>query len=141
MTEMDDLARDLLARPLLGFLAFTGLDGGPRAVPVWFVHDEDAGEVRLATQARSYKARSLAEHPRAALTVATPSPPYRMAQVTGQITVEPLEGDARLAFRRAMAVRYLGEQAGARYRDERPGEARLLRLRPERVTALDLAGI
>lgn len=138
---VDDLARDLLARPLLGFLAFTGLDGDPRAVPVWFRHDEQAGEVLLATQARSYKARSLAVAPRAALTVATPEVPYLMAQVTGEVTVEPLEGEARLAFRRAMAVRYLGQELGAAYRDDRPGEARLVRLRPARITALDLSGI
>lgn len=138
---MDDLARDLLARPLLGVVAFVGLDGDPRAVPLWFRHDADADEVRFATQARSYKARSLTLRPRAALTVATPEVPYRMAQVRGRVTVEPLVGEQRLAFRRSLAVRYLGEERGAAYRDDRAGEARLLRLHVEHVTALDLSSV
>lgn len=59
---MDDLARELLGSGCLPQIAYIGLDGDPRSVPVWVELQGD--ELVLETEPDSYKARSRRASPR-----------------------------------------------------------------------------
>lgn len=136
MNHVDRRAAELLARPILGQLAFVGLDGYPRAVPVWFAIRD--GEVRIASRPGEYKCRSLRAGGKVALTVATPEAPYLIASVVGDASVEVLPERERIVFITEMAHRYLDEERAARYLEAwgkggHPGDGDLIRIRPRDV--------
>ncbi len=133
---MDPRAADLLGRPIVGQLGFTGLDGYPHVLPVWFEYR--GGDVFIGSPANAYKGRALARDGRAALSVSTVERPYLIVSVVGDVSVERLPEPQRIEFISAMAVRYLGAEGGRRYlevwgRGGHPGDGELIRLRPKKV--------
>ena len=133
---MDPRAADLLARPIIGQLAFFGLDGYPRVIPVWFEYQ--AGEVLIASQPATYKGRALSRDGSAALTVSTVDRPYLIASAVGDATVELLAESERIEFVSAIALRYLGPEEARRYlegwsKGGHPGNGELIRLAPRQV--------
>ena len=104
---------------------------------MWFRCVDGAFEVVIAED--DVKLRHLARRPECVLVVFETVPPFRGIEVRG--TPELLEGDMTEA-RTAIASRYLGEEAGARFAAERtlkPGV--LLRLTAKTPRVWDLRSI
>lgn len=100
-----------LAALHVGVLSIARDGRGPLAVPVWYAY-EPGGDIRLTTGRDSLKATLLREAGRATLTVQNERPPYAYVTAEGAVSfgAPDRERDAR-----AIAVRYLGEEAGAAY--------------------------
>ena len=132
------VAHALLQSTIPARLAYTGRDGTPRVLPIWF---HWTGEVFvLGTRLDSAKVKALSTHPQVALTIDTESFPYQALQVRGTIEIERIEGI--VPEYEICAKRYLGEQRGqawlAQLRQAFPPMARVV-LRPAWVSLLDLA--
>ena len=125
-----------LAELHVGVLAVERPGRGPIAHPVWYVWDGD--DVIIGVEAGALKARLLEAAGRATLTVQDEAPPYRYVSVEGPVTLTPAhDGDGYDL--RSIAVRYLGEEAGAQYADATEGtyDALTVRLHPERWNTVD----
>ena len=84
------VAQALLRSTIPARLAYTGRDGTPRVLPIWF---HWTGEVFvLGTRLDSGKVKALSTYPTIALTIDTESFPYRALQVRGTIEIETIEG-------------------------------------------------
>jgi len=132
------VAQALLQSTIPARLAYTGRDGTPRVLPIWF---HWTGEVfGLGTRLDSGKVKALSTYPTVALTIDTESFPYQALQVRGTIEIETIDGI--VPEYELCAKRYLGEQRGqawiAQLRQVFPPMARLI-VRPEWVGILDLA--
>ena len=135
--DWTDELRSLLDAPSPAVLTTYRKDGSALATPVWFRCLDGAFEVVIAED--DVKLRHLARRPECVLVVFETVPPFRGIEVRG--TPELLEGDMTEA-RTAIASRYLGEEAGARFAAERtskPGV--LLRLRARNLRVWDLRSI
>lgn len=132
------VAQTLLQSTIPARLAYTGRDGTPRVLPIWF-HWTGAVFV-LGTRLDSAKVKALSTQPKVALTIDTESFPYKALQVRGTIEIETIEGI--VPEYELCAKRHLGEQRGqawiAQLRQAFPPMARII-VRPERVSVLDLA--
>ena len=117
-----------------GKLAYTGADGRPLVVPVWFIVED--GTLVFNTGKDTAKGRALARDPRAALCVDLEEPPYAFVQVQGtaELSEEP-EELVRTAT--AIGARYMGQDRAEEIgkRNGVPGEL-VVRLRPTRVIAV-----
>jgi len=136
VTEVDSRAEELLSQTILGHLGFTGLDGYPHVIAVWYEYR--GGEILVASRPDEFKCRSLQANGRAAFTVSTPEAPYGSTMVAGDATVERLPEARRIEFIGALARRYLGREAGDRYlekwsRGGHPGDGDLIRILPRRI--------
>jgi PPOX class probable F420-dependent enzyme len=124
---------DLLELPLVAVLATYFDDGTVLLSPVW--HRWRDGGFDVVTSSSDAKARHLRRDSRASIVVHEHRPPYRGVEVRGR---------ARLAragvpeATRALALRYLGEAAGAAYAERAPDDT-LIRLEPGRLRAWDFA--
>ena len=135
MADVDPDALALLEKPILGHLGFMGLDGYPRVLTVWFRHAD--GEIRIASRPGEYKCRSLRADGRAALTVATPEPPYLTLNVIADATVEPLPERERIELITSLARSYMRSELADAYLERwmkggHPGDGELIRLKPRR---------
>ena len=88
----DPVVADLLAGPNLARIAYVGLDGRPRVVPIWFQYIDD--EIRMITGPRAEKANALAANPAVALTIDSSTPPYKVLLVRGDAILDHVEGMA-----------------------------------------------
>ena len=117
-----------------GKLAYTGADGRPLVVPVWFIVED--GTLVFNTGKDTAKGRALARDPRATLCVDLEEPPYAFVQVQGtaELSEEP-EELVRTAT--AIGARYMGQDRAEEIgkRNGVPGEL-VVRLRPTRVIAV-----
>ena len=132
------VAQALLHSTIPARLAYTGRDGTPRVLPIWF---HWTGEVFvLGTRLDSAKVRALSTQPKVALTIDTESFPYQALQVRGTIEIETIDGI--VPEYELCAKRYLGEQRGqawiAQLRQALLPMARMV-VRPAWVGVLDLA--
>ncbi|WP_062434568.1 pyridoxamine 5'-phosphate oxidase family protein [Herbidospora daliensis] len=85
------IARDLLASPIPARLAYTGLDGAPRAIPIGFWWD--GAHVVMATVPASAKVGALRRDPRVAVTIDTERAwPPRALLIRGTARLETVEG-------------------------------------------------
>lgn len=95
--------RELLGRPLLGFLTVADGPVPPQPRPVWFELAED-GTVQLFTGPDTLKVKRLRRDPRASFIVAAPADEREhWVAVTGRVTIET-DGAHDLAAR--LAARY-----------------------------------
>ena len=104
--------------------------------PVWFRWTGSAFETTVG--AGDVKLRHVERDPRVALTVFEPRPPFRGLEAQG--TVEVTEEGVREA-RLSIAIRYVGQELGARYAAPRPHDGYLFRLRPARLRVWDLGDV
>jgi hypothetical protein len=75
------VAQALIHSTIPARLAYTGRDGTPRVLPIWF---HWTGEVRVpGTRFDSGKVKALSTYPMVALTIDTGSFPYQALQVRG----------------------------------------------------------
>ncbi len=86
----DPLAQELLRSPLPARLAYTGLDGFPRAIPI-AVHWTGT-HVVACTVPNSAKVPALAAHPKVALTVDTDAWPPHVLLLRGTASLETVDG-------------------------------------------------
>ena len=131
-------AQALLCSTIPARLAYTGRDGTPRVLPIWF---HWTGEVFvLGTRWDSGKVKALSTQPKVALTIDSESFPYKALQVRGTIEIETIEGI--VPEYELCAKRYLGEKRGqmwlAQFRQALLPMARLV-VRPVWAGILDVA--
>jgi len=86
----DPLAQELIWSNIPARVAYTSLDGSPRAVPLGF-HWNGAQFV-ICTIPDSPKVRALAAHPQVALTIDTLTFPPHVLLVRGSASLETVEG-------------------------------------------------
>lgn len=86
----DPLAQELLHSPLLARMAYNGIDGNPRAIPIGYLWN-GSGFV-MCTASIAPKVRALRANPRAALTIDTDTLPPRVLLVRGTTSVEIVDG-------------------------------------------------
>jgi hypothetical protein len=85
------ISRELLASSIPARLAYTGVDGDPRVVPIAFLWD--GARLVLHTLPAAAKVRALRRHPRVAITVDTQDRwPPRVLLIRGSATVELVDG-------------------------------------------------
>ena len=106
----------------------------PLAVPIWYGYSP-GGEVLLWTEADSVKHKLIRDAGRFSLTVQDEQPPYRYVTAEGDVTAIGPAEDAEV---RALAVRYLGEEAGGRFTDENlTSTSVVICMRPQRWLSTD----
>lgn len=88
----DPVVAELLSGSNLARLAYVGLDGRPRVVPIWFRHED--GAITMITGPKAEKARALAANGAVALTIDSSQPPYKVLLVNGDAEIEEVEGMA-----------------------------------------------
>jgi len=88
----DPLAQELLTSAIPARLAYVGLDGFPRAIPVGFLWDGTRFVVGTATN--SPKMQALSANPKVALTIDTNTFPPHVLLVRGAARVEIVDGVA-----------------------------------------------
>jgi hypothetical protein len=70
------ISRELLGSPIPARLAYTGVDGNPRVIPIAFRWT--GSQVVMGTVPASAKVRALRQNPRVALTIDTEGFPLRV---------------------------------------------------------------
>ena len=123
-----------LADVHVGVIAVERPERAPLAVPIWYGY-EPGGEVLLWTDADSVKHKLIRSAGRFAITVQDEQPPYKYVTAEGDVTSI---ARAEAAEVRALAVRYLGEEAGGQFADENLGPSSVvIRMRPQRWLSTD----
>jgi PPOX class probable F420-dependent enzyme len=123
-----------LAEKRVGVIAVERPGRAPLSVPIWYGY-EPGGEVLLCTDAGSLKEKLIRAAGRFAITTQVEEPPYRYVTAEGDVTaIEPATRDVL----EAIAVRYLGAEAGAAFTDQSFGASSLvIRMRPRRWLSTD----
>ncbi len=116
-------------RPRVAVLATVGPRGAPHTAPVWYRYED--GAFIVLTDRGSQKYRNVERDPRVELCIDDKQPPYHTVLVRGVAHIVPSPG---AAWRQALAVHYLGAEAGTRYVRENPNQNGIaLRITPERI--------
>ncbi|WP_066371088.1 pyridoxamine 5'-phosphate oxidase family protein [Herbidospora mongoliensis] len=85
------ISRELLGSSIPARLAYVGIDGAPRAIPIGFWWTGE--HVVMATVPKSAKVRALRHNPRVALTIDTQDAwPPRVLMIRGEARVELVDG-------------------------------------------------
>jgi len=93
-------------------------DGSPQVTPVWF--DYQNGRIRVNTEKKRVKARTLKLGAPVALAILDPDNPYRYLQVRGKVVSATENGaDAHID---SLAKKYLGQD---KYPFSQPGDVRV----------------
>jgi hypothetical protein len=120
--------------PRVAVLSIAAGERGPVASPIWFTADDD-GSLAFSVAPDSRKATLLAAEGRATLCVQNETAPYQYVTVEGPVE---LRGPTTDEFRRAEAIRYLGEELGEIYfAGVRDDAAVTFALRPQRWSSID----
>jgi len=132
----DPVAQELLNSKILARLAYTGLDGSPRVVPIWF--HWDGQQVVLGSAPSSPKVKALARGAKVALTIDEDKYPPKVLLVRGTARVEVIDG---VVPEYAEAARkYLGEEKGREWEEQSRGmygQMARIAIEPEWVKILD----
>lgn len=132
--ERDELDA-FLAEGVVCRLAVLDEQGWPYVVPAWFEWDPAEEIFWIVPREKSAWARYMARDPRVALTIDTPTPPYRKVSAQGRAEVveEPNIGGRWVEIANRMSTRYLGEH-GPDYLVPTLDQPRwLFRIRPTRL--------
>jgi PPOX class probable F420-dependent enzyme len=124
---------DLLELPLVAVLATYRADGGVLLSPVW--HRWRDGGFDVATGGGDVKVRHLQRDPRATILVYEHAPPYRGLELRTRPSLLT-QGAREVA--RAIAIRYLGPEAGEAYAAGGSDEV-VIRLEPGELRGWDFA--
>jgi hypothetical protein len=135
----DPLAQELLAAPILARLAYTGRDGMPRVVPIWF--QWTGSELVMASLPGAPKVAAIQQRTDVAVTIDTDAWPYKALMIHGKAHVDRHAGVVP-EFAQA-ARRYLGDEGGAgfleQYRKWVTDHSWRIGVRPHRVILIDFA--
>jgi Pyridoxamine 5'-phosphate oxidase len=83
-------SQDLLNGTEPARLAYTGLDGDPRAIPIGFWCEGE--QIVMATAPKAAKVAALRKHPKVALTIDTGAYPPKVLLIRGDARVDVVEG-------------------------------------------------
>lgn len=123
-----------LAEKRVGVIAVERPGRAPLSVPIWYGY-EPGGEVLLSTESGSLKEKLIRAAGRFAITTQVEEPPYRYVTAEGDVTA--IEPATREVFE-AIAVRYLGAEAGALFTEQSFGPTSVvIRMRPQRWLSTD----
>jgi PPOX class probable F420-dependent enzyme len=127
-----------LAAARIAVLAYVRSDGRPNQVPLWYSYHE--GALSFSFESTSAKVRALRKDPRVTVTVQDERPPYRAVIIDGTVEMSDLDDEAEANM--ALAVRYFGKVAAAKYesiyREAREAAGTtLVRLVPSEVKGFD----
>jgi hypothetical protein len=86
----DPIAQRLLSSPIPGRLAYTALDGTPRAIPI--AHHFDGSTLVFASPEGAPKIAALRKNPAVALTIDTTTFPPEVLLIRGTAAVEMVDG-------------------------------------------------
>ena len=131
-----ETAQRLLASPINARLAYTGLDGKPRAIPIWFHWTGE--ELVMGSFAGAAKGRALRANPDVAITIDTEGFPCDVLLLRGEASVSDVDGFVPEYVEAAR--RYLGEEGAAGFVAQFDGQpVRMIRiaLRPTWVGLID----
>lgn len=129
-----DEREQYLAGVHVGVIAVERPGRAPLAVPLWYDY-RPGGEVLLWTDTDAVKHKLIRDAGRFAITVQDEQPPYKYVSAEGDVTDI---GPAQDADVRALAVRYLGEQAGGQFADENlTSTSIVIRMRPQHWLSTD----
>ena len=125
---------DLLREPIVSIVCTLRPDGTPHVTPVW--HLVDGGQVVVAIEESSVKAKNVRHDPRVALCVATDETPQRWVQVNGTAV---LSNDRVPEVVRAVSVHYKGKAEGEPYAEQVLADRDfvLMRITPTNVFGFD----
>ena len=84
------IAQELLRDEPILHLSYTGLDGGPRVIPIGYVWD--GASFQMWTIPGSHKVPALRADPRVAITIDILGPPPRVLLVRGLATLTTVDG-------------------------------------------------
>jgi PPOX class probable F420-dependent enzyme len=130
--------QEFLAAKHVAVVSVAAEDGRPPAsVPIWYDY-APGGDVRVTTGAASRKARLITKAGTVALVVQNEEPPYAYVTVEGTVvdTTTPTPPDVL----EAIAVRYLGEEAGKQFVQSMEGHENVLfTIRPDRWLTADFS--
>jgi PPOX class probable F420-dependent enzyme len=129
----DPVVAGLLAGANLARLAYVGLDGRPRVVPIWFAYKD--GEFIMITGPKADKVPAIEANGAVALTIDSSTPPYHVLLVDGDATVEATDGMA--PEYPDVVGRYLGPAKDAYLAGMRVKTQRRIRVRPRAWRILD----
>lgn len=130
--------QEFLAGKHVAVLSVAADDGRPPAsVPIWYEHTP-AGNIRIGTSPSSRKARLIERAGTVTLVVQREEPPYQYVVVEG--TVVDTTRPSPMEVREAIAIRYLGEEAGRTFvRDFESPDNVLFTIRPDRWLSADFS--
>lgn len=138
MNSLSETARqDFLAGLHVGVLAVAADGRPPASVPIWYDY-APGGNIRISTGAASRKAKLIERAGAVTLTVQREDPPYQYVVVEGAVveTTAPTP----IEVREALAIRYLGDEAGRAFVKSMEGQQSVLfTIRPERWITADFS--
>ena len=112
--KMNKAAREqFLAGVHVGVIAVERPDRAPLATAIWYAY-EPGGEVSIFSTEDNLKVKLIRAAGRFSITVQQEQLPYKYVTAEGDVT---WVGPADEAEARAVAIRYLGEDAGNRFTD------------------------
>jgi len=133
----DPVAQEMLRSTTPAQLAYAGLDGKPRVVPIWFHWTGE--ELVLGTPPNAPKVAALRRHPEVAISIDGDSWPYKVLQIRGTARLERLD-DISPEYS-AAARRYFGPDQGQAWVEQlhQMGKQEMVRIfvRPQWVAILD----
>ena len=120
MAVIPEKYQDLLSgKKAFASIATVLSDGSPQVTPVWF--DYQNGRIRVNTEKKRVKARTLKLGAPVALAILDPDNPYRYLQVRGKVVSANENGaDAHID---SLAKKYLGQD---KYPFSQPGDVRVM---------------
>lgn len=134
---MDPVAQEMLRSTTPAHLAYGGLDGKPRVVPIWFQWTGE--DVVLGTPPQAPKVEALRKHPEVAISIDGDVWPYKVLQIRGTARLEKLD-DISPEYSTA-AKRYFGSEQGQAWIEQlrQMGKQEMVRIsvRPLWVAILD----
>ncbi|MEX2224941.1 MAG: PPOX class F420-dependent oxidoreductase [Dehalococcoidia bacterium] len=127
---LDERQLRFVAKARIATLATVRAEGSPHITPVWYRYED--GDFVVSVDRGSVKHRNVARDPRVELCIDDRErPPFHTVIVRGRASVE---GTPSAAWRRALAVHYLGEERGRRYIEMSDApDSVLLRIKPEKI--------
>jgi PPOX class probable F420-dependent enzyme len=139
MKKLTDAERqEFLAAKHIAVLSVAADGRPPASVPIWYDYTP-GGNVRIMTGASSRKARLIERAGAVTLVVQREETPYQYVVVEGSVvaTTRPAPADVQ----EAIAIRYLGEEAGRAFVRSMAGvEEVLFTIRPDRWLSADFTG-
>jgi len=101
-------SQQLLQSKIPARLAYIGMDGMPRVIPIWF--HWNGREIVMGSPTKAPKIRALTKNPRVALTIDDNDFPHKVLLVRGSARLDPVEG---VVPEYALAAdRYFGREQG-----------------------------
>jgi PPOX class probable F420-dependent enzyme len=121
-------------RPLIARLATIREDGYPFIAPLWF--QWDGKSFWFVVREKAYFMPNLLREPRVCISIATDTPPYARATITGraQIVGRPRESEEWKETARQMTQRYVGDVDPGYYARTERYPRWLIQVVPEEMT-------